>query len=702
MGVLSIQGTFEPNRDLSHTVYALEHKLKDIYEVHKQIHNNEPYKVDTETGSITAFEPVKVSINFVSENTNYTDYGGFVFLHDVIGKDERGQLFLQDLAKDMNFNGVFDGIESGIMKPIFTEYDVLNGTPLVNGNGSITPASIVVLPDDVVTPYIDVGYGVNPIARNRFRFTDLLTGATSPDNISVTDNGNGQYEVVWHDGKGDVNLRFTVERIPFYKQEYKGELQKVPSSNNPFAVQVGDAVVQISKDVNENTNLEIYALDTLEDYRIKIGDNEIKLETVEKGSNQTFNLGFIDDSEPVSIEIIAPEPQTAEQPTTPLGTAVIQERGIIGYDTKTITFGDQKATFNIPVLDLTNAVTLNFGKYERVMPNGQTILATVPASVSGSGVSGSVDGKYYELLADNIAIEDPGKPVKPNKADFINPETGELDKEAYSAAVAQYKEALAEYKTAAKTYKAAVKAAKLVDKGQKKSLKVEQKAIKTVNKALAKLVKGEKKADKYITKAEVSLEKAANYREQAQQLRKEANEALRAKGWTINNLNNILANKPVKSNYSSKEEYAAAKAEYKEAKAIAKLFKKADKYDLKADKLEAKAERYQQKAISITAKTVDKFKTTLEKLIDKYSSKADNLRATGEGLLEQTQNLTGVDYYKALGKGVYKEELAEGYARGAEIATAVLDAFVSVDVSVNPGVAESLSSVDISSVNVSI
>jgi len=687
-----------PQKDLSHTVYALEHKLKDIYEVHKQIHNNEPYKVDTETGSITAFEPVKVSINFVSENTDYTDYGGFVFLHDVVGKDERGELFLQNLAKDTNSNRVFDGIELGIMKPIFTEYDFLNGTPLIDGNGSITPASIVVLPDDVVTPYIDIGWGTNP-SRGRL---DVLTGATNPDNISVTDIGNGQYEVVWQDGRGDVNLQFTVERIPFYKQEYKGELQKIPSSNNPFAVQVGNAVVQISKDAYENTNLEIYALDTLKDYRIKIGNNEIKLETVEKGSNQTINLGFIDDSEPVSIEIIAPEPQTAEQPTTPLGTAVIQERGIIGYDTKTITFGDKQTTFNIPVLDLTNTVTLNFGKYEKVMPDGQTVLATVPASVNVSGAGESVDGQYYNLLADNIAIEDPGKPVKPNKADFINPETGELDKEAYSAAVAQYKEALAEYKTAAKTYKAAVKAAKLVDKGQKKSLKVEQKAIKTVNKALAKLVKGEKKADKYITKAEVSLEKAANYREQAQQLRKEANEALRAKGWTINNLNNILANKPVKSNYSSKEEYAAAKAEYKEAKAIAKLFKKADKYDLKADKLEAKAERYQQKAISITAKTVDKFKTTLEKLIDKYSSKADNLRATGEGLLEQTQNLTGVDYYKALGKGVYKEELAEGYARGAEIATAVLDAFVSVDVSVNPGVAESLSSVDISSVNVSI
>jgi len=78
------------------------------------------------------------------------------------------------------------------------------------------------------------------------------------------------------------------------------------------------------------------------------------------------------------------------------------------------------------------------------------------------------------------------------------------------------------------------------------------------------------------------------------------------------------------------------------------------------------------------------------------------LKATGEGLLAQAESLTGADYYKALGKGLYSVELAEGYARGAEIATAVLETYVDIDVSVNPDVAASLDSVDISSVNVSI
>jgi len=684
--------------NLDHTVHALEQKLKAIYAMHRQIHNGGPYEVDTETGSITAFEPVKISINFLGEDTAYNDYAGFVFLHDVIGKDEQGQISLEDLAKDSDKNRVFDGIDSGIMKPIFTEIDFLNGSPLIEGNDSVTPASITVLPNDVVTPYIDIGVGVSPL-RGRF---DLLTGATNPDTISVTDKGNGQYEVVWNDGGGGkVRLKFTVERVPFYKQEYRDELQEIPSSNNPFVVQVGNAVVQISKDNYENAKLEIYALDTLKDYRIKIGNNEIELGTVEKGSNQTIDLGVIDNSVPIPIEIIAPAPEP-QVTNTSLGTVVIRERGVVGYDTKTITFGDRQVTFNIPILDLAKAVTLNFGKYEKVMPNGQRLLATIPASVSVSGAGESVNKQYYELLADNIAIENPGKPVKPNKADFIDPQTGKLDKEAYSAAVARYKEALAEYKAAVKTYKAAVKAAKLVGKGQKKSLRIEQKAIKTVNKALAKLVKGERKANKYIRKAELSLEKAANYRDKAQQLRKEANEALRAKGWTIDDLNNILANKPVKSDYSSKEAYAAAKAEYKEAKAIAKLFKKADKYELKADKLESKAEIYQQKALDVTAKTVDRFKATLERLIERYSGKAESLLASGNSLVARAQELEGADMYKALGKGIYDLELSEGYARGAEIATAVLEAFVSVDVTANPGIAESLPNVDISSVNVSI
>ncbi len=385
----------------------------------------------------------------------------------------------------------------------------------------------------------------------------------------------------------------------------------------------------------------------------------------------------------------------------------IEKRSIIDYSTKTITFGDEASTtVQIPVLDITQKVNLHFGKYERLMPNGTSVIATVPASVESQEVNPTA-----EITTETINIENPGKPVKPNKADFINPETGELDKAAYEAAKAEYKEALAAYKTAKKTYKAAVKAVKLEAKGQVKSLKIEQKAIKTVNKALAKLVKGEQKADKYVTKAEVTLDKADNYRSLAEQLRAEANEratALLGENWTMEDLEAKLV-KPDKADFIDpetgeldKDAYNAAKAEYKEAKAIAKLFKKADKYDLKADKLETKAELYQQKALDVTAKTVDKFKSTLESLIAKYTGKAESLKATGEGLLAQAQSLTGADYYKALGKGLYSTELAEGYARGAEIATAVLETYVDIDVSVNPDVAASLENVDISNINVSI
>jgi hypothetical protein len=385
----------------------------------------------------------------------------------------------------------------------------------------------------------------------------------------------------------------------------------------------------------------------------------------------------------------------------------MEKRQIIGYSTKTVTFGDEaSATFQIPVLDITQKVELTFGKYERLMPNGTTVIATVPATVESQEVSPTA-----QPTTETINIENPGKPVKPNKEDFVDPTTGELDREAYEAAKAEYKEALAAYKTALKTYKAAVKAVKLEAKGQVKSLKVEEKAIKAVNKALAKLVKGEQKADKYVTKAEVSLEKATNYRTLAEELRAEANEratALLGENWTMDDLEAKLV-KPDKTDFIDpetgeldREAYNAAKAEYKEAKAIAKLFKKADKYDIKADKLEAKAELYQQKALDVTAKTVDKFKTSLESLIAKYTGKAESLRATGEGLLAQAESLTGAEHYKALGKGLYSVELAEGYSRGAEIATAVLETYTDIDVTANPDVAASLDSVDISNVNVSI
>jgi hypothetical protein len=436
--------------------------------------------------------------------------------------------------------------------------------------------------------------------------------------------------------------------------------------------------------------------------RIKAGDTVI--DTVVDGRNRIYLEDVSSGTVNVVIEPNEPNRGGVIEPNR--GIAEIEKRSIIGYSTKTIRFGDTASTtVKIPVLDITQKVNLNFGKYERLMPNGTTVIATVPATVESQGVSPTA-----QPTTETINIENPGKPVKPNKADFINPETGKLDKAAYNAAKAEYKKALASYKTALKTYKAAVKAAKLEAKGEKKSLKIEQKAIKNVKKALAKLIKGEKKVSKYATKAEVSLEKATNYRSRAEQLRAEANEratTLLGNNWTMDDLKEALV-KPKKSDFKDetgafdKEAYKAAVARYKEAKAIYKLFKKADKYEVKATKLETKAEIYQKKAVDISAKTVDKFESTLEKLVNKYTAKAESLRAKGESLLAQAENLTGINYYKAVGKGLYSVELAEGYSRGAEIATAVLETYTDIDVTANPGVAESLENVDISNVNVSI
>jgi len=440
--------------------------------------------------------------------------------------------------------------------------------------------------------------------------------------------------------------------------------------------------------------LDLKAEANINGYQIKVGDIAY---TVNLAAGERKRIFFEDvGTGDITVKIENKSP-----------TAEIEKRSIIGYSTKTITFGDERATkVQIPVLDVTEKINIRFGKYERLMPNGKKIVVTVPAAVESKEVTPT-----EKPTTESINIENPGKPERPNKSDYIDPKTGELDREAYAAAKTKYREALKAYKTALKTYKAAVKAAKLEAKGEVKSLKVEEKAIKVVNKALTRLVKSEQRADKYVARAEITLEKANNYRSLAEKLRTEAEEraeALLGKDWTMEELKAKLV-KPNKSDYIDpetgkldKDAYASAVAEYKEARAIAKLFKKADKYALRADRLEAKAELYQQKALDISAKSVDKLKATLRNLVSRYSSRAESLKATGEALLKQAESLEGADYYKALGKGKYSVELAEGYGRGAEIATAVLETYVNVDVSVNPDVADSLESVDISNLSVNI
>ena len=340
------------------------------------------------------------------------------------------------------------------------------------------------------------------------------------------------------------------------------------------------------------------------------------------------------------------------------------------------------------------------------MPNGEKITVTAPASVEETGITPTA-----KPTTETINIENPGKPERPNRQDYIDPNTGKLDREAYAAAMAKYREDLVAYRTALKTYRSAVKAVKLEARGRSKSLQVEQRAVRTVNRALSRLIKGEQKADKYVTRAELTLQKANDYRSEAEKLRTEANEratALLGEGWTMDDLKAKLE-RPNKSDFIDPETgeldrdaYNKAVSEYREARAIERLFDRADKYEVRADRLESRAEEYQKRALDVSSRAVESFKTALERLASEYKGRGDSLKASGEGLLSQAEKLEGSKYYEALGKGEYETELAEGYERGAEIATAVLETYVNIDVTANPDVADSLENVDISNINVNI
>ena len=776
--------------------------------------------------------PVDVTISFKSGDTSRTNLGGFFKVNDAASLSTEE---LQELFKDTNSNGIYDGIEKGILQPLYDDSTHVNGrwlealSPtfytetkevtypldiefLVDTTGSFGDdiRNFKTKADEIVTllketvpdvrfalsdfrdfsKYPYGGSGDYPYNKDLDFTTDESVFKDALSRLSIgwgADGPEAQLEALYRSidsldwRKDAVKIIALSTDAPFHNSEtepaYPGAgYSKVVDALRKNGIEVlslysgwgyGESD---SKRIAEDTGGEFYKLSTdsreivdkLKEGVTKIieekkatyekltggetihldkgdaivfylasGDsydemkrdsilfsnrdiNGILASRVEMLSPKEYNLYWEDaaavggdgdfDDVVLSIKL---EGEGLDKNSYSTGReALIAKRSLIGNSVKTIIFGDTSVTVNVPVLDTTELVNLNFGKYERLMPNGTKLIVTAPLGAISKTVAPT-----EETVTESIEIVDPGKPVRPNKADFIDPETGELDKEAYNAAKVEYRKALATYKAALKEYKAAVKAVKLEAKGQTKSLKVEEKAIKTVNRALTKLVKGEQKADKYVTKAEVSLGKAANYRTLAKELRAEANEratALLGEGWTMEDLEAKLI-KPNKADFIDpktgefdKDAYNAAKAEYKEAKAIAKLFKKADKYDLKADKLEVKAELYQQKALDITAKTVDRFKSTLESLIAKYTGKAESLKATGEALLKQAESLEGADYYKALGKGKYSVELAEGYERGAEIATAVLETYVNVDVSVNPDVADSLESVDISNLSVNI
>jgi hypothetical protein len=385
------------------------------------------------------------------------------------------------------------------------------------------------------------------------------------------------------------------------------------------------------------------------------------------------------------------------------GEGIIAKRAVVGYNIKTIVFGEDKVEVKIPILKVTDIVDLDFGKYEGIFPNGEKIEITVPANAIHHKIAVAVEGKTQTFEIDN-----PGKPEKPSKKEFIDPSTGKLDKTAYKEAISEYKAQLKEYKEALKEFKAAVKEAKLEAKGELRSLKVEEKAVKKVQKYLDTILKAAKKVDKYIKKAELALDKAEAYREKAKEIRVEAEkraEALLGSGWTMEQLEAKLQ-KPKKQDFIDpntgkldKESYKKALAEYKEAKAIYKLFKKADKLELKADKLEANVDKYEAKAKDIVKKYLDKFYKGLEKLLTTYTSKANRFESQAQQLLAKAKDLSGASYYKTVGKGLYDKELAQGYKRAAEITEAVLNAYEKMDINKNPDEAYLLKVVDIYKTN---
>ncbi len=705
------------------TIRELAQVLQGYYSAHQAICHRQNDKAGYvfEDGVISAFEPIKVNVKFEREDAGYSNLAGAITLSDLLSADPDKKVLSLFTDANRDSNRTLDGVEIGVLTPFFADSTDVNGAWLDKGNAGVNnPTSLTLLPGDSSIFYLATGYGHNPTKRKDYLFSikevgSLKTGTLPPvrSYIKVTDLGNGEYKVEWEDLTGggdrdfdDVRLRFSIERIPYYKRIASVSIPKTATANNTYAVQVGNVVVEAWYGTNsEETPVLWFKSTALRDlpkgYTIEVldqngnpyphvGSNPYQLPSLKEGESDIQYFAPVDPSTGLAtLRIVASAPATAS----------LEKRAIIGYSMKTVTFGDEKlATFQIPVLDIVEKVELTFGKYERAMPNGKTLLVTVPATVESQSTAPTV-----QPITETIEITNPGKPVRPKKSEFIDA-NGKLDREAYRVAMKKYREDLATYKAALKEYKAAVRAAKLEAKGQTKSLRVEKKAIRLVNRALTKLIRGERKADRYITKAEITLQKAADYRKHAEELKAEADKraaALLGEGWTMEDLKAKLV-KPKKGDFADKEAYRAALAEYKEAKAIAKLLKKADKYEIKADKLEARAELYQQKALEVTDKSVDKFKSTLGSLIARYTAKADSLKVAGEKLLTQAQNLNEADYYKALGKGIYDVELAEGYARGAEIATAVLETYVNVDVSINPEVATSLDSVDISNVNVSI
>jgi len=678
-------------------VQDLVQLLQHYYQVHQQIHNrnpNAPYVVGVTDNSatISAFEPVKVSVSFVSEDAGYNDLAGAFLLSDLLRADQNApatSLFDQDV----NNNDIIDSIERGYLKPYFVndiDHVQLNGGFLISGNEPLKhPTSVLLLPGDIMANYLLTGPSINALDREDFLISIPEAGslrgngAVPPEGsyVKVTDNGDGTYTVAWEDLTGggdrdfnDVVLRFKVERIPFYRGVASVNVPETATEHNTYAFQVGNAVIETWYEFDPHTKQPVRfwfkttaLADLPEGYKFKLtGPNGEDLPYV---GNNPYSLPPLRKGE-TDIQYFAPVTGPVKLTVIPPAVATIEKRAVVGYDTVNINFGDKHETYQIPQLDVTQRVSLTWGKYEVVLPDvvnnltgekkfsSTKVTVTVPSAVSVENLT-----PRFTAEVKNFNIEKPEKPTEPRPEDYATPEE-------YEAAVEEYSKKLEEYYNAVATYQAAQAAVDMMKTGEQQSLEIERAAIEAVN----SIIKG------YL------IDAISNLKTSFQASMEDINKQKAEYEQLVNKLKQQLANTTDETQREAIQEEIRA---YEEA--VEEL-------------AEANADLGRQ-AVEFAKEMVEEFKDAIREIINDFSSEAKAYRAEAQRYLSQARSLEGeknADYYIAYGQAVLYDALASGFEQGAKIATAVLESYISVDVSENPEVADALESVDVANVNVSI
>jgi len=240
-------------------VQDLVQLLQQYYATHQAIHNREPdtpYVMD-DTATISAFEPVKVNVSFVSEDAGYSNLGGAVLLSDLLKADQNADV--TSLFQDRDYSWDIDGAERELIEPYFVDkYNIDISGGYMDLGAPHPDTSITLLPGDVMTNYLLTGYGHIPGRRADYLISmpeagSLRTGLLPPEGsyVKVTDNGDNTYTVAWEDLTGggdrdfnDVILKFEIERIPVYKGVGSAVIPETATAHNTYAFQVGNAVIE--------------------------------------------------------------------------------------------------------------------------------------------------------------------------------------------------------------------------------------------------------------------------------------------------------------------------------------------------------------------------------------------------------------------------------------------------------------------------